>query len=200
VHGVSAAYRTIVADPPWPYDGFATAPTIKREAQRVRVTGLPYKPMSLDAIKALPVGGLADPASNCRLFLWATNRYLPSAFDILAAWGFAYRQTMVWHKTGNPSPFGGSVAPNHAEFLLVAAKGTPEVLERLPSSVVAAPAAAPGKRPGSGRSHSAKPDLFLDLIERCSPGPYVELFARRARFGWDYFGDESLGTAELPAA
>jgi N6-adenosine-specific RNA methylase IME4 len=109
---------------------------------------------------------------------------------VLRAWGFEYRQTLVWHKTGNPSPFGGTVAPNHAEFLLVAARGTPRVQARIPGSVIAAP---------KPYEHSRKPDVFLDLVEQVSPGPYVELFARRARFGWDYWGDQSLGTAEMAA-
>jgi N6-adenosine-specific RNA methylase IME4 len=183
-------YRTIVADPPWDYEGFASSPTPRKgERQRVKLTALPYGAMSVVDICALPITDIAD--TDARLFLWTTNRYLRPAFDVLDAWGFAYKQTLVWRKTGNPSPFGGSVAPIHAEFLLVAAKGAPPVAGRLRSSVIDAPAAA---APGS---HSAKPEAFLDFIEQVSPGPYVELFARRARFGWDYWGDESLGTAEL---
>ena len=85
--------------------------------------------------------------------------------------------------------FGGSVAPIHAEFLLVAHRGSPAAAERLKSSVIAA------NKPVA--EHSRKPDVFLDLVEQVSPGPYVELFARRARFGWDYWGNESLGTAQM---
>jgi N6-adenosine-specific RNA methylase IME4 len=181
-------YRTIVADPPWDYEGFASSPTPRKgAAQRVKVDALPYDAMSVEDICALPVAALAD--ADARLFLWTTNRYLRAGFDVCKAWGFRYRQTLIWRKTGNPSPFGGSVAPIHAEFLLVAAKGSPGVVARLKSSVIDAPAAA---APGS---HSAKPEAFLDHIETISPGPYVELFARRARFGWDYWGNESLGTA-----
>jgi N6-adenosine-specific RNA methylase IME4 len=125
---------------------------------------------------------MAEP--DCWLFLWATNRYLPKAFDVLEVWGFEYRQTLVWHKTGNPSPFGGSIAPNHAEFLLVARQGRATLSGRLRSSVVAA------NKPRN--QHSAKPECFLDYIEQVSPGPYLELFARRNRFGWDTWGNESL--------
>lgn len=190
-------YRTIVADPPWEYEGFASAHTIKGKAQPVTVKALPYASMSVDQIKALPVALLA--AKDARLFLWTTDRYLPSAFEVLAAWGFIYRQTLVWRKTGNPSPFGGSVAPIHNEFLIVGIKGAPPVVERLKSSVIEAPAAAPGKAPGGARSHSAKPEVFLDLIEAVSSEPRVELFARRARLsGWDYWGDQSLSTVEMP--
>ncbi len=122
-------------------------------------------------------------APNCRLFLWTTNRYLPDAFGVARSWGFTYRQTLVWHKTGNPSPFGGSVAPNHAEYVLVATKGVPELVARLPSNVVAAPAQ---------RSHSRKPEAFMDLFEAASPAPRLEMFSRRARFGWDTWGNEAL--------
>lgn len=191
-----SGYRTIVADPPWPYEGFASAHTIKGKAQAVQVNPLPYSGMGVDVICRLPVGEMA--ANDARLFLWTTNRYLRDAFDAIDAWGFRYAQTLIWRKTGNPSPFGGSVAPNHAEFLLVAVKGAPPVVARLRGSVIDAPAAAPGKAPGGARSHSAKPEVFLDLIEQVSPAPYVELFARRARFGWSYWGNQSLGTAEMP--
>ncbi len=190
-------YQTIVADPPWEYEGFATAPTpIHGTPGPVKVAGLPYESMTLEEIAALPVSDWA--AKDCRLFFWTTNRYLPDAFPIVAGWGFTYKQTLTWRKTGNPSPFGGSVAPNHAEFLLVATRGAPKVVSRLRSSVVDAPAAAPGKRrKGAGRKHSAKPDAFLDFIEQVSAGPYLELFARRERLGWDTWGNESANSSGL---
>jgi N6-adenosine-specific RNA methylase IME4 len=179
-------YRTIVADPPWAYEGFCTHP----HAQPInRAKPLPYTAMTIEAIKALPVADLA--ANACRLFLWTTNRYLPDAFDVVKAWGFGYTQALVWHKTGNPSPFGGSVAPNHAEFLLVAKRGSVEVVDRWPTSVIAA------NKPRD--EHSRKPDVFLDLVERVSPGPYLELFARRRRFGWGAWGDEIDSDVHLAA-
>jgi N6-adenosine-specific RNA methylase IME4 len=141
--------------------------------------------MTEDEVRDLPIRDLADVA--CRLFLWTTSRYLPVSFEILRGWGFRYKQTLVWHKTGNPSPFGGSVAPNHAEFLLVATRGAP-FIGRWPSSVVSAPAQ---------RQHSRKPEVFLDLVEQVSPGPYLELFARRQRLGWDTWGNEALEHVEL---
>lgn len=183
-------FQTIVADPPWEYEGFASQPGDPRRTDRkVKAESLPYSAMTLEAIAALPVASLAAP--DAFLFLWTTNRYLYAADDIAAAWGFEYRQMLVWHKTGNPSPFGGTLAPNHAEFLLVAVKGTPKAHGRLPGSVIAAP---------KPYEHSRKPDVFIDLIERVAPGPYVEMFARRARFGWEYWGDQSLGTVEMPEA
>jgi len=111
-------YSTIVADPPWAYDeGFAVGPGHGVLIQRP----LPYSSMSVGDIGALPVESLA--AKDCRLFLWTTNRYLYESFDILRAWGFRYKQTLVWHKRDANLP--GSVAPNSAEFILVGNKGTP---------------------------------------------------------------------------
>jgi N6-adenosine-specific RNA methylase IME4 len=190
-----SGYRTIVADPPWPYEGFATDPTSGRglpaSARRpVDVTPLPYRSMEIRELRKLRIRDIARVA-EVRLFLWATNRYLPDSFGLLRDWGFIYKQTVVWHKTGNPSPFGGSIAPNHAEFLLVACIGDVPLTGRLPSSVIAAPAQ---------RQHSRKPDVFLDLVEQVSPGPYLELFARRQRLGWDTWGDEALNHVDLSAS
>lgn len=182
-------YRTIVADPPWHYDGFTTATAgMKHDAP------LPYESMSEEAILALggPVRDLVMPG-GAFLFLWTTNRYLPLSFDVMGAWGFRYRQTITWHKTGCPSPFGGTVAPPHSEFLLVGRRGgnVKMIGERFPSSVIAAP---------SQRQHSSKPELFLDLIERATPGPRLEMFSRRTRLGWDTWGDQALNHVEIGAA
>jgi N6-adenosine-specific RNA methylase IME4 len=179
-------YRTIVADPPWHYDKFVPSHTPSQGGKSWRIDK-PYAMMGLAEIKALPVADLADDA-GCRLFMWTTNRYLGAAFGVLKAWGFVYKQTIVWHKTGNPQPLPATIAPNHAEYLLVGEAGRVERTGTWPTSVIAAPKGA----------HSAKPEVFLDMVERVSPGPYVEMFARRARFGWNYWGNESLGTAELP--
>ena len=178
---LSPPYNTIVADPPWPYrEKFAQ---MHSGAGRVE-KALPYSGMELDEIKALPVATLA--AKDCRLFLWTTNKFLPASLEVLHRWGFEYRQTVVWHKNGNPSPWGGSVAPNHAEFLLVAARGKPERLEMWKGGNVI------GVNVGV---HSVKPPIFLDLVEQVSPGPYVELFARQPRMGWDAWGHGIEGAA-----
>jgi N6-adenosine-specific RNA methylase IME4 len=179
-------YRTIVADPPWHYDDYATMPgNAGKKGHTVKRPDMPYGSLTVDEIGALSPP--ADP-SGCRFFLWTTNKYLPFAFSVLTAWGAEYKQTLVWHKTGNPSPFGGSVAPNHAEFLLVAERGNPELLGRLTGSVIAA------RKP---YAHSQKPECFLDHVEAVSPAPYLEMFSRRARLGWDTWGDESLEHVQL---
>lgn len=181
-------YRTIVADPPWPYDeGFVSINrTAGKWSERVEKT-LPYSAMSVATIAALPIADLADPA-GAFLWLWTTNRYLRDAFDVMEAWGFTYRQTLVWHKI-NGTPIASSVAPNHAEYLLFGRRGNATLSGRLDTSVFSFR--------HNAKVHSRKPEGIIDRIEQVSPGPYVELFARRARFGWDYWGDESLGTAEM---
>jgi N6-adenosine-specific RNA methylase IME4 len=186
-------YRTIVADPPW---DIGTGPShIGGRHSLGRGTyyakRLPYEPMSVKAIAALPVAEIAE--KDARLFLWTINRYLPDAFDVLATWGFRYRQTLVWFKCASASPFPGHIAPNHAEYLLVAVRGNPQRLRVFPSSVFP----VPSRSGGGGRLHSRKPDVFLDEIETASPGPYLELFARRQRLGWDTWGNEALAHVEM---
>ena len=177
-------YRTIVADPPWEYpEGFSTQSRSPGKWKGpVRHNCLPYPALSLVAIRSLPISDLAQ--KDARLFLWTTNRYLPEAFGVVDAWKFAYRQTLTWKKL---DALGGSVAPN-SEFLIVGARGSPGLLSRLPNAVI---------EHSQTKEHSRKPDLFLDLVEQVSPGPYLELFARRNRLGWDTYGNEALNHIEL---
>lgn len=174
--GLTPPYRTIVADPPWAYpEGFPTqSRTPGSWSGAVETRPLPYSALSVEDIRSLSVRDLAD--SDARLFLWVTNRYLPDALSILAAWRFAYRQTLVWHK--RDANVGGSIAPN-AEFCLVAVKGHPPRLARFPNAVI---------ETSAPKQHSRKPAVFFDHVERVSPAPYVELFARQPRFGWDTWG------------
>ena len=179
-------FRCIVADPPWEYpEGFATQSRSPGKWKgEIQNKPLPYPSMTLDEIKALPVAEMAD--DDCRLWLWTTNRYLPDAFDVMAAWGFRYRQTLTWHKSdGN---MGGSVAPNSAEFLLVGVKGNPGVVKKWPAAVVKLP---------QSKKHSKKPEEFRYLIEQSDAGPYLEMFARRKRPGWQTWGNEVPNDVEI---
>lgn len=176
-------YATIVADPPWEYDQFVSLwPTRDKKATRP----LPYASMSLWEIGELPLDELADP-SGCNLFLWTTNRYLPFAFPLLEHWGFEYRQTITWAKT-NPAPWSGSVATHSTEFLLLACRsGGAGFTGREPASVLT----------HRRMEHSQKPEVFLDFVESVSPGPYLEMFARRNRLGWETWGNQALEHVEL---
>ena len=153
-------YRTIVADPPWEYEAHPRGPSSFGRLSRHE---LPYQQMTLEEIGRLPIGDMAD--KDAHLWLWTTNRYLPSAFGLVTAWGFTYKQTMVWRKTGCPTPFAASFAPNHAEYLLFCVRGKLPLSSRLKTNVVEAP---------QQRAHSLKPDVFLDMVESVSPGPYLE--------------------------
>lgn len=184
-----ARYRTVVADPPWPYpEGFGVGRTPQGVKNDGRRSALPYEPMTVEAIQALPVASLVDP-DGAHLYLWTTNRYLFDARRIVEAWGFRYSQLIVWAKTPMGKGLGGAFAQN-AEYVLFCRCGSLPHVEKQESVWFNWPRTA---------KHSVKPDAMLDLVERVSPGPYLELFARRARFGWDYWGDESLGTAEFPS-
>jgi N6-adenosine-specific RNA methylase IME4 len=144
--------------------------------------------MTIDEIASLPVDGLAE--KDAHLYLWTTNRYLFDAKTVAEAWGFRYAQILVWAKTPKGLGPGGTWAQS-TEYVLFCRRGSLKSLRRFDSTWFN------WKR--MGNAHSRKPDAFLDMVEQASPGPYVELFARRARFGWDYWGDQSLGTAEMAA-
>jgi N6-adenosine-specific RNA methylase IME4 len=180
-------YRTIVADPPWEIDGGRSRRTDARNGGwvRNRPGALPYPTLGVADIRSLPVAGVSEP--NASLFLWTVNAHIEDAYDIVRAWGFKPSTLLTWCKPGE-AVLGGTFGPT-AEFVLFARRGSPQRTGRVGRTWWEWPRGA----------HSAKPDAFLDLVEQVSPGPYLEMFARRARFGWDYWGDESLGTAGLAA-
>lgn len=172
-------YRTIVADPPWHYAGFGVGRVPAGVENDGRKTPLPYSTMSVAEIAALPVANLAE--DDAHLYLWTTNRYLPDAFGIVAAWGFRYSTPLVWCKRPIGSFLGAEFTPS-VEFILFARRG------QLRGNR-AAQQWFEWPRQGQGK-HSQKPDAFMDMVEQVSPGPYLELFARRVRLGWDGWGNE----------
>lgn len=177
-------FRTIVADPPWKYGKWG-----KASEKAFLVSGIceetnkeipmPYPTMSVDEICALKVGELA--ADDCDLYLWTTQKYLPDAFKVLAAWGFKYCQTLTWCKTPRGTGQCGLFCPT-TEFLILGRKGKMPKKPRIDSTWWNV------KRPHN--SHSTKPEFFQDLIETVSDGPRLELFARRPRDGWTVWGNE----------
>jgi N6-adenosine-specific RNA methylase IME4 len=164
---LSPPYSTIVVDPPWHYD--KVNPDKDREGYKGG--GLAYSSMTLDEIKALPIGGLAD---DSRCFLWVTNRYLRHGWDVLEAWGFDVQdRVLVWCKTPR------ATTPVTTEFVLIGKLGNPARLPWHGTTWFQWPLQP---------VHSQKPDAFADLVESWCPGPYVELFARAPRLGWDSWG------------
>jgi N6-adenosine-specific RNA methylase IME4 len=191
-------YTTIVADPPWPiaWTGGGAVRTNGRGERHFNhkfKSDLPYERMSIEEIVALPVTDLAD--SDAHLYLWVPDQFLidGSAAQVALAWGFKPGRLLIWRKTGYG--LGRFPRPQH-EAIVVCRRGN------LPFNVADVGSVQTWKFPyeNGARAHSRKPDGAIDLIERASPGPYLELFARRARFGWDYWGDQSLGTAALAVA
>mgnify|MGYP002681507457 CR=1 FL=1 len=170
-------YRTIVADPPWKYGTWGKAEPTHRPNSKVYP--MPYKTMTVDEIKALPIEDLAD--ENCELYLWTTQKYLPESFEVIRAWGFKYCQTLIWCKKPRGLGQGGVYCPTN-EFLLLGRKGKMPKVKRVDSTWFLT------KRPHN--SHSTKPEFFQDMIEKVTEEPRLELFARRKRDGWDVWGNE----------
>ncbi len=175
--GLSPPYKTIVADPPWQYQK-DTANGAKPGAAEAH-----YSTMSMRDIAALPVSDLA--ANDAHLYLWVTvprlygdrNDRTINARDLMEAWGFEFKTMLTWVKDGSPGM--GWYFRGCTEHVLFGVRG------RLPI--------APADRErnvftASREGHSGKPSSFLDLVERVSPGPYCELFARAPRLGWDSWG------------
>lgn len=192
------SYATIVADPPWPVkdSGKRTVAKNGKWETGVGTAGkrsiVPYERMSLAEISALPVGDLAE--RDAHLYLWAVNAFLVEAYDVVKAWGFKPSTLLTWAKAPMGLGLGGSFVQT-TEYVIFARRGSLPALSRVDRSCF------DWRRPyigAGGPTHSAKPDAFLDMVEQVSPPPRLEMFARRSRLGWDYWGDESLGTAEMP--
>jgi N6-adenosine-specific RNA methylase IME4 len=173
-------FSTLLADPPWQFQNRTgkMAPEHKRLSR--------YGTMTLDAIKHLPVVSLATETAH--LYLWVPNALLPEGLKVMEAWGFQYKTNVVWHKVrkdGGPDGRGvGFYFRNTTELVLFGVRG--------PN----ARTLKPGRRQVNvirtrKREHSRKPDELYDIIEACSPGPYLELFARGSRPGWSTWGDEA---------
>jgi N6-adenosine-specific RNA methylase IME4/DNA-binding Xre family transcriptional regulator len=172
-------FSTILADPPWRFMNRTgkVAPEHRRLSR--------YDTMTTAAIRALPVAEVA--AENAHLYLWVPNALIADALRVMESWGFTYKSNIVWakrRKDGGPDGRGvGFYFRNVTELILFGVKGSMRTL-------------APGRRQVNmietrKREHSRKPDEQYDVIESCSPGPYVELFARYSRPGWTSWGLEA---------
>jgi N6-adenosine-specific RNA methylase IME4 len=149
---------------------------------------MPYQTMTVQAITELRVCNLAG--ADCDLYLWTTQRYLRDAFCVLESWGFRYCQILTWCKAPRGKGQGGLFTPT-TEFILLGRKGRMPKKQRIDSTWWQV------KRPHN--SHSTKPEFFLDLIETVSDAPRLEMFARRARIGWDVWGNEVESNPDVSA-
>nr|WP_255549069.1 MT-A70 family methyltransferase [Corynebacterium sp. TAE3-ERU30] len=181
---VEGGFKTILADPPWRFQNRTgkVAPEHRRLGR--------YSTMTLDEIKSLPVQSVS--AENAHLYLWVPNALLPDGLAVMSDWGFRYVSNIVWakrRKDGGPDGRGvGFYFRNVTELILFGVRGSMRTL-------------APARRQVNmietrKREHSRKPDEQYDLIEQCSPGPFLELFARHPREGWAVWGDESAPDVE----
>jgi N6-adenosine-specific RNA methylase IME4 len=180
-------FGTIVADPPWSYrSGHVTS----RTSHDTPAAEHHYPTMRNQEILDLPVSSLA--ADDAHLYLWVTNPKMfgerggrrtqqPAPIDILEAWGFRYITTLTWLKEGNLGM--GFYFRGETEHVLFGIKGkAPIPVEMRERNWFAAPK----------KRHSQKPEVFYDIVERVSPGPHLELFARRNRMGWSAWGNEAI--------
>ena len=173
-------FSTILADPPWRFHNRTgkMAPEHRRLAR--------YSTMSFQEIGDLPVGSIA--AETAHLYLWVPNALLPYGLEVMDSWGFNYKTNIIWYKVrkdGGPDRRGvGFYFRNVTEMILFGIRGkNARTLQpgRSQENIIVS----------QKREHSRKPDEQYDLIEACSPGPFIELFARGSRKGWFGWGDQA---------
>jgi N6-adenosine-specific RNA methylase IME4 len=170
-----AKFATIVIDPPWDWGDEGDQDQLGRARPD-------YSTMTIEQLEQLDVGGLAD--DDCHIYLWITNRSLPKGFRLLEAWGFRYITAITWVKPH----FGmGNYFRGQTEHVLFGVKGSQPLKRKDVGTAFMADRGTGG--------HSSKPSTFLDLVESCSPGPYIEMFSRSSRNGWITWGEQSHGAA-----
>lgn len=175
---VSGKYKTILADPPWRFHNR----TGKMAPEHKRL--LRYPTLEFEEIYDLPVSRLAEEESH--LYLWIPNALLAYGLETMRRWGFEYKTNIVWSKVrkdGGPDGRGvGFYFRNVTELVLFGVRGSIRTLK-------------PGRKQVNliatrKREHSRKPDEIYEIIEACSLGPYLEIFARHPRAGWTQWGNE----------
>jgi len=173
-----SCFGTILADPPWQFDN--RTGKMAPEHKRLRR----YSTMPFEEINELPVARIAKP--NSHLYLWVPNALLAQGLEVMRRWGFTYKTNLVWYKIrkdGGPDGRGvGFYFRNVTELLLFGVRGHLRTEQ-------------PGRRQVNimstcKREHSRKPDEQYEIIESCSSGPYLEMFARHEREGWTQWGNE----------
>jgi N6-adenosine-specific RNA methylase IME4 len=179
INSVQGRFGTILADPPWQFLNRTgkVAPEHRRLCR--------YPTLSLDEIKSIPVSEVAKAQSH--LYLWVPNALLSEGLEVMKAWSFTYKTNLVWYKIrkdGGPDGRGvGFYFRNVTELVLFGTKGKlrTEAPGRSQVNIISS----------RKREHSRKPDELYSVIEQCSLGPYLELFARGGRKNWTQWGNEA---------
>lgn len=173
---IRGEYRTFVADPPWQYGNTAARGAAENHYGTMTIEEL----CSLDAVPK-------HAADNAHLYMWTTSSHLPQAFDVMSAWGFEYKTYLVWVK---PQIGMGNYFRTCTELVLFGVRGSMRTQARDIRNWFEAPRS----------KHSAKPEIFHELVMKASPGPYLELFSRctgagcacsKCRLGWSVWGNQS---------
>jgi N6-adenosine-specific RNA methylase IME4 len=166
-----AKFATIVIDPPWDWGDEGDVDQLGRARPQ-------YATMSKEQLLDLPLSELSD--DDCHIYLWITNRSLPKGFELLERWGFRYVTAITWVKPH----FGmGNYFRGQTEHVLFGVKGSQPLKRRDVGTVFNAPRGPIG--------HSSKPIEFYELVESCSPGPYIEMFSRCERKDWKAWGENA---------
>lgn len=181
-------YRTIVADPPW-HVGRGPKPSgpgVKwgrpQGGNGGKSQPLTYKTMTVQQIAAIDIP--AEHDAHC--YLWTINKYVEDAYRVMRAWGFKPVTLLAWCKAPMGLGLGGTFV-NTTEYVLFGRRGN------LPAKTRIDRTWWNWKR----GKHSQKPEAFQDIVEQVSPGPYLEMFARRRRPGWDVWGNEVESDVEI---
>lgn len=180
LNSIRGPFTTILADPPWRFEN--RTGKMAPEHQRL----LRYPTMTMEEIFELPVNRLA--AAQAHLYLWIPNALIAEGLEVMKRWGFTYKTNLVWYKIrkdGGPDGRGvGFYFRNVTELVLFGIRGNMRTLDagRTQTNIISA----------RKREHSRKPDEQYEIVESCSPGPYLELFARHPRKGWTQWGNEEV--------
>ncbi len=163
-------YKTILCDPPWP----AKFVKLKMRPNQIE---MPYKTMSVEDIKSMPIGDIAD--KNCNMFMWTTHTFLPQSLQVLKSWGFKYHCILTWDKTNGRPCWGFK---RNTEFVIYGYRGRITVNQRgtFIKTIFTEKLT----------KHSKKPEVFYEILESNTPQPRIELFARNKRPGWCSWGHE----------
>lgn len=175
-------YRTILLDPPWPMRKMIPEGADRSLIPSRHSVNLDYPTMTVEQIRRLPLADLMEP--NCHVYLWTTQRFLPDALELFRSWGITYHCVLTWVKQSGIVPFSFCFNTEHMVFGYRGGLDFKRCGLKLSMTE-------------RSTAHSVKPEESYQRIEEASFGPYLEMFARRRRPGWDIWGNQVTGSIDL---